>query len=115
MRKILCWVLVLVLILCGCSTENREPQQEPQQVSGGRVYGVYELTFTEDSPEGWDIIYTYYAEQVTSGHRIRFSLELFSFHAIYGTYNQQDNSKYVFTVSGEEEEKWYFHSTLENK
>ena len=99
MRKILCLALALVLILCGCSAPEREPQWEPQQVSGGRVCGIYELSFTADSPEGWDVIYTYYGEQVTNGHRIRFPLELFSFHAVYVEAVERANPENVYGTS----------------
>jgi hypothetical protein len=51
------------------------------------TYGIYEFAFSVEQLSGepidaWDFVYTYNGEAITTGHQIRFSLGIFTFHSM---------------------------------
>ena len=81
MKKIVCLIMAL-LLLAGCTT--REPEPVPTE---SFKQGVYEFSFSVEQISGeptdeWKFLYTYNGETITSGHQIRFPLEIFTFHSI---------------------------------
>ena len=80
--KKLVWLLVLVLLLSGCSV------REPEETQSHYTHDIYELTFKTRKISNnhvgneWSFTYTYNGETITTGHQIRFSLGIFTFHSI---------------------------------
>ena len=82
MKRIICASLSLRMLLTGGTAPAPEPL--PTETF---TYGIYEITFSVEQLSGeptdaWDFVYTYNGETITTGHQIRFSLGIFSFHSI---------------------------------
>ena len=82
MKKIFCAGMALLLILSGCTAPS--PTSPPTE---SFTHGIYEFTFaveqlSGESSDAWDFVYTYNGETITTGHQIRFSLGIFTFHSI---------------------------------
>ena len=79
MKRILCTGIAVFLLLTACSGPKPERHY---------THGIYEFTFLAERISGdtisdWEFTYIYNGETVTSGYRILFSLDIFSFHSIY--------------------------------
>lgn len=82
MKRIICASLSLLMLLTGCTTPAPDPLP-----TESFTYGIYEFAFAVEQLSGeptdaWDFVYTYNGETITSGHQIRFSLGIFTFHSI---------------------------------
>ena len=90
MKRIICIVCLLALLLAGCSTEQAQTptQAEPTIPEGDYTYGIYELTFktkliSNDSVgNNWSFTYTHNGQTIESGYTITQSLEIFTFQSI---------------------------------
>ena len=82
MKRIICASLALLLLLTGCTAPA--PDSLPTE---SFTYGIYEFAFAVEQLSGeptdaWDFVYTYNGETITTGHQIRFSLGIFTFHSV---------------------------------
>ena len=82
MKKIICAAIALILLLTGCAAPSPTPLP-----TESFTHGIYEFTFSVEQVSGeatdaWEFVYTYNGVTITSGHQIRFSVELFTFHSI---------------------------------
>lgn len=82
MKRIICASLALLLLLMGCTVPAPTPLP-----TESFPYGIYEFAFAFEQLSGeptdaWDFVYTYNGETITTGHQIRFSLGIFTFHSI---------------------------------
>ena len=82
MKRIICASLSLLLLLTGCTAPAPDPLP-----TESFTYGIYEFAFAVEQLSGeptdaWDFVYTYNGETITTGHQIRFSLGIFTFHSI---------------------------------
>lgn len=82
MKKIVCAAIALLLLLTGCAAPSPTPMP-----TESFTHGIYEFSFSVEQIAGeptdkWDFVYTYNGEPITSGHRILFSLEIFTFHSV---------------------------------
>ena len=82
MKRIICASLSLLMMLTGCTAPALTPPP-----TESFTYGIYEFAFAVEQLSGeptdaWDFVYTYNGETITTGHQIRFSLGIFTFHAI---------------------------------
>lgn len=82
MKKIICAGIALLLILSGCTTPS--PTSLPTE---SFTQGIYEFTFSVEQLSGeatdqWEFVCSYNGETITTGHQIRFSLGIFTFHSI---------------------------------
>ena len=82
MKRIICASLALLLLLTGCTAPAPTPLP-----TESFTYGIYEFAFAVEQLSGeptdaWDFVYTYNGETLTNGHRIRFSLGIFTFHSM---------------------------------
>ena len=82
MKRIICASLSLLMLLTGCTAPAPDPLP-----TESFTYGIYEFTFSVEQLSGeptdaWDFVYTYNGETITTGHQIRFSLGIFTFHSI---------------------------------
>ena len=82
MKRIICASLALLLLLMGCTVPAPTPLP-----TESFTYGIYEFAFAVEQLSGeptdaWDFVYTYNGETITTGHQIRFSLEIFTFHSM---------------------------------
>ena len=82
MKRIICASLALLLLLTGCTAPAPTPLP-----TESFTYGIYEFAFAVEQLSGelndtWDFVYTYNGETITTGHQIRFSLGIFTFHSI---------------------------------
>jgi len=85
MKRIIWASLSLLLLLTGCTAPAPDPLP-----TESFTYGIYEFTFAVEQISGeptdaWDFVYTYNGETITTGHQIRFSLGIFTFHSIQVT------------------------------
>lgn len=96
--KKLVWLLVLALLLSGCSVQEPEPTQH-------YTHGIYELTFktkrisNNHVGNDWSFTYTYNGETIKSGYQIVQSLEIFSFQPIQIEIREDDKIDDVGTGS----------------
>lgn len=82
MKRIICASLALLLLLTGCTAPAPTPLP-----TESFTYGIYEFAFAVEQISGeptdaWDFVYTYNGETITTGHQIRFSLGIFTFHSM---------------------------------
>ena len=82
MKRIICASLALLLLLTGCTVPAPDPLP-----TESFTYGIYEFAFAVEQLSGeptdaWDFVYTYNGETITTGHQIRFSLGIFTFHSM---------------------------------
>ena len=82
MKRIICASLALLLLLTGCTVPA--PDSLPTE---SFTYGIYEFAFaveqlSSEPTDAWDFVYTYNGETITTGHQIRFSLGIFTFHSM---------------------------------
>lgn len=90
MKRIICIICLLALLLVGCSAEQTQlqVQTEPTIPEGDYTYGIYQLTFktkliSNDSVgNDWSFIYTHNGQPIKSGYTITQSLEIFTFQSI---------------------------------
>ena len=90
MKRSICIVCLLALLLAGCATEQVQTpiQTEPTIPEGDYTYGIYELTFktkliSNDSVgNDWSFTYTHNGQTIKSGYTIEQSLEIFTFQSI---------------------------------
>ena len=82
MKRIICASLSLLMLLTGCTAPAPTPLP-----TESFTYGIYEFAFaveqlSSEPTDAWDFVYTYNGETITTGHQIRFSLGIFTFHSI---------------------------------
>ena len=82
MKRIICASLALLMLLTGCTAPAPDPLP-----TESFTYGIYEFAFAVEQLSGeptdaWDFVYTYNGETIITGHQIRFSLGIFTFHSI---------------------------------
>lgn len=97
MKRILCTSIALMVLLSMCSAPSREP-------IGGFTHGMYEFRFTVERLsgwpfEGWDFVYTYDGEEIKTGDRILFSLEIFSFYYIQADVIERDTPDNIYSTT----------------
>ena len=90
MKRMICASTALLLLLSGCTVPT--PERLPTE---SFTYGIYDFSFSVEQLSGeptdaWEFIYTYNEETITTGHQIRFSLEIFTFHSIQVTVIEKD-------------------------
>lgn len=84
MKKLVCFLVLVALLLAGCSAQEPEPTIS----EGNYTHGIYQLTFktrqisNDCVGSDWSFAYTYNGQTIKSGHQITQSLEIFSFQAI---------------------------------
>ena len=83
--------------LMGCSPSTQMPD-------GDYTHGVYKFTFSEEWVSGWpfggwDFVYTYDGEEIKNGHKILFSLELFTFYSIEVNVMERRNPENSYSVT----------------
>lgn len=85
-RNFLCIGIAVMMLLTGC---DLTVQMQPQHSEPGmeQPYCTYELNFSvacapEDAMGEWEIVYTYFGEEIEDKHRIQFPEGVFSFHPI---------------------------------
>lgn len=88
-KKVISLLIALLLLLSICNTEAKD-----------YTYGIYRFTFRVSGgiTWGWDFAYTYQGEQISSGHRILFSLELFTFHTVQVTVTEKADPTNSYTA-----------------
>ena len=96
MKRFLCVVCVVALLLSGCSVP------EPETTTN-RTHGIYELTFNASEVSNdsvgndWTITYTYNDKTVKNGHQILLPLELSLFQTIGVEVREDDKQDDVGT------------------
>ena len=86
MKRVLCLVCLVALLLYGCSVPEPESTEPEQTVN--YTQGIYELTFkakrvsNNSVGNDWKITYTHNGQTVKSGHKVLLSLEVFTFQTI---------------------------------
>ena len=90
-RKLVAAGIAIILLLPGCSAPVQTADPAP---TAAATHGIYEFTFevvqTAGAPtDQWEFVYTYNGETIRSGHRILYSLELFTFYRIQVTVTEK--------------------------
>jgi hypothetical protein len=84
MKRTVCIVCLLALLLSACSVS----EQIPAIPEGNCSYGIYQLTFKEKKISNdcvgndWSFTYTHNGQTIKSGYTIIQSLEIFTFQSI---------------------------------
>lgn len=103
MKRILCVVMALLLLLAGCSSPESTPTLLPE-LEGSYTQDIFELTFSAervsgDSTSNWDFIYSHNDEIITSGHQTLLSVEVFTFYSVQVTVAESEDPNNVYTAS----------------
>ena len=90
-RKLVAVSIAIILLLTGCSIPA--PNADPASTAAA-THGIYEFTFEVVQTSGtaidqWEFRYAYSGETISSGHRILYSLELFTFYRIQVTVTEK--------------------------
>lgn len=103
MKRVICVVLALLLLLAGCSSPEPAPTllSEPE---GTYTQDIFELTFSVERVSGnlfsdWDFTYNHNGEAITSGHQTLLSVEVFTFYSVQVTVTEDGNPNNVYTTS----------------
>ena len=84
MKRFVCLVCLLALLLSACSA----PEQTPTIPEGDYTHGIYQLTFKNKKISNdcvgndWSFTYTHNGQTIKSGYTITQSLEVFTFQSI---------------------------------
>lgn len=87
MKRTVCIVCLLALLLSACAVEE-QAQTTPTIPEGDYDYGIYQLTFTEKKISNnhvgndWSFTYTHNGQTIKSGYTITQPLEIFTFQSI---------------------------------
>ena len=103
MKRVMCVVVALLLLLAGCSSPELTPTLLPEP-GGTYTQDIFELTFSVERVSGgssrnWDFIYSHNDEIITSGHQTLLSVEVFTFYAVQVTVAEDGNPNNVYTAS----------------
>ena len=103
MKRVMCVVVALLLLLAGCSSPEPTPTLLPES-EGTYTQDIFELTFSVERVSGgssrnWDFIYSHNDEIITSGHQTLLSVEVFTFYAVQVTVAEDGNPNNVYTAS----------------
>ena len=103
MKRAICVVVALLLLLAGCSSPEPAPTllSEPE---GTYTQDIFELTFSVERVSGnlfsdWDFTYNHNGEAITSGHQTLLSVEVFTFYSVQVTVTEDGNPNNVYTTS----------------
>ena len=103
MKRVICVVVALLLLLAGCSSPEPAPTllSEPE---GTYTQDIFELTFSVERVSGnlfsdWDFTYNHNGEAITSGHQTLLSVEVFTFYSVQVTVTEDGNPNNVYTTS----------------
>ena len=103
MKRVMCVVVALLLLLAGCSSPEPTPTLLPEP-EGTYTQDIFELTFSVERVSGnlfsdWDFTYNHNGEAITSGHQTLLSVEVFTFYSVQVTVTEDGNPNNVYTTS----------------
>lgn len=103
MKRAICVVVALLLLLAGCSSPKPAPTLLPEP-EGTYTQDIFELTFSVERVSGnlfsdWDFTYNHNDEAITSGHQTLLSVEVFTFYSVQVTVTEDGNPNNVYTAS----------------
>ena len=103
MKRAICVVVALLLLLEGCSSPEPTPTLLPEP-EGTYTQDIFELTFSVERVSGnlfsdWDFTYNHNGEAITSGHQTLLSVEVFTFYSVQVTVTEDGNPNNVYTTS----------------
>lgn len=103
MKRVICVVVALLLLLAGCSSPELAPTPATKP-EGTYTQDIFELTFSVERVSGgpirnWDFIYSHNDEIITSGHQTLLSVEVFTFYSVQVTVTEDGNPNNVYTTS----------------
>ena len=103
MKRVICVVVALLLLLEGCSSPEPTPTLLPEP-EGTYTQDIFELTFSVERVSGgsirnWDFIYSHNDEIITSGHQTLLSVEVFTFYSVQVTVAEDGKLNNVYTTS----------------
>ena len=92
MKRTVCIICLLALLLSACSTAEKAPTIAEE----GHTQGIYQLTFTEKKISNdrvgndWSFTYTHNGQTIKTGYTITQSLEVFTFQSISAEVREKD-------------------------
>ena len=103
MKRVICVVVALLLLLAGCSSPEPTPTLLPES-EGTYTQDIFELTFSVERVSGnlfsdWDFTYSHNGEAITSGHQTLLSVEVFTFYSVQVTVTEDGTPNNVYTAS----------------
>ena len=103
MKRVMCVVVALLLLLAGCSSPEPTPTLLPEP-EGTYTQDIFELTFSVERVSGnlfsdWDFTYSHNGEAITSGHQTLLSVEVFTFYSVQVPVTEDGNPDNTYTVS----------------
>lgn len=103
MKRVVCVVVALLLLLVGCSSPEPTPTLLPEP-EGTYTQDIFELTFSVERVSGnlfsdWEFTYSHNGEAITSGHQTQLSVEVFTFYSVQVTVAEDGNPNNVYTAS----------------
>lgn len=103
MKRVMCVVVALLLLLAGCSSPEPTPTLLPEP-DGTYTQDIFELTFLVERVSGnlfsdWDFAYSHNGETITSGHQALLSVEVFTFYSVQVTVTEDGNPDNTYTAS----------------
>ena len=103
MKRVICIVVALLLLLAGCSSPKPAPTRTPEP-EGTYAHDIFELTFSVERVSGgsirdWDFIYSHNDEVITSGHQTLLSVEVFTFYSVQVIVAEKGNASKTYSAS----------------
>ena len=103
MKRVLCVVMALLLLLAGCSSPESTPTLLPE-LEGSYTQDIYELTFSVERVSGgsawrWDFTYSHNDETIASGYRVLLSKGVFTFYSVQVTITEDRNPDNAYSDS----------------
>ena len=103
MKQVVCFTMVLLLLLAGCSSPEPTSTLMPES-EGIYTHDIFELTFSVEHISGesisdWNFTYSHNDEIITSGHQTLLSVEVFTFYSVQVTVTEDGNPDNTYTAS----------------
>ena len=93
--------MVAVILLTGCNSQMQPQYREPVVTQAQCTYRFefFLICEPEDAIGEWDVVYTYFDEEIEDGHQIQFPEGVFSFYTVQVDLIEKDYSPNSYSTN----------------